>query len=82
MYIYIYIHTTIFVYIATAVVLLNVLARGKGSRRRNQKLMINIGPTVYGLKQRKGYQRKGTNHTAKTWCGTYFRSRLLGITVS
>ena len=33
---------TIFVYIATAVVLLNVLAGGKGSRRRNQKLMINI----------------------------------------
>ena len=32
----------IFVYIATAVVLLNVLAGGKGSRRRNQKLMINI----------------------------------------
>ena len=31
-----------FVYIATAVVLLNVLAGGKGSRRRNQKLMINI----------------------------------------
>ena len=29
-------------YIATAVVLLNVLAGGKGSRRRNQKLMINI----------------------------------------
>ena len=33
---------TIFVYIATAVVLLNVLAGRKGSRRRNQKLMINI----------------------------------------
>ena len=33
---------TIFVYIATAVVLLNVLAGGKGSRRRNQKLMMNI----------------------------------------
>ena len=31
-----------FVYIATAVVLLNVLAGGKGSRRRNQKLMMNI----------------------------------------
>ena len=30
------------VYIARAVVLLNVLAGGKGSRRRNQKLMINI----------------------------------------
>ena len=29
-------------YSATAVVLLNVLAGGKGSRRRNQKLMINI----------------------------------------
>ena len=32
----------IFVYSATVVVLLNVLAGGKGSRRRNQKLMINI----------------------------------------
>ena len=35
-----------------------------------------------GLKQRKGYQRKGTNQYAKTWWNIFFRSRLLGITLS